>query len=201
MDEVGGALIAIALVLSAVFIPSAFIPGISGQFYRQFALTIATATLISLLRLADAVARRSARCCSSRMSEHPTARLGADAAARRVLPRVQPPASTGCPRGYGGLTRAAGAHGGARCWWSMPGSSALTGLRSSRARRPGFIPGQDQGYLITVISCRRAPRWRAPTRWCARVANIMLKTPGVAHAVPFAGLDGATFTNAPNAGP
>ena len=49
MDEVGGALVAIALVLTAVFVPSAFIPGISGQFYKQFALTIATATLISLL--------------------------------------------------------------------------------------------------------------------------------------------------------
>ena len=49
MDEVGGALIAIALVLSAVFIPSAFITGIAGQFYRQFALTIAGATIISLI--------------------------------------------------------------------------------------------------------------------------------------------------------
>ena len=49
MDEVGGALVAIALVLSAVFVPTAFIPGISGQFYRQFALTIASATLISCL--------------------------------------------------------------------------------------------------------------------------------------------------------
>src|SRR5579875_2462678 len=49
MDEVGGALVAIALVLTAVFVPSAFIPGISGQFYKQFALTIATATLISLI--------------------------------------------------------------------------------------------------------------------------------------------------------
>src|SRR4030088_1678746 len=48
MDEVGGALIAIALVLSAVFIPAAFIPGISGQFFRQFAVTIATATILSL---------------------------------------------------------------------------------------------------------------------------------------------------------
>ena len=47
MDEVGGALIAIALVLCAVFIPSAFITGISGQFYRQFALTIAGATIVS----------------------------------------------------------------------------------------------------------------------------------------------------------
>ena len=49
MDEVGGALIAIALVLSAVFIPAAFIPGISGQFFRQFAITIASATIISCL--------------------------------------------------------------------------------------------------------------------------------------------------------
>src|SRR5260221_5685400 len=47
MDEVGGALIAIALVLSAVFIPAAFIPGISGQFFRQFSITIASATIIS----------------------------------------------------------------------------------------------------------------------------------------------------------
>src|ERR1700730_14411010 len=49
MDEVGGALVAIALVLCAVFVPSAFITGISGQFYRQFALTIAGATVISLI--------------------------------------------------------------------------------------------------------------------------------------------------------
>ncbi len=49
MDEVGGALIAIALVLCAVFVPSAFITGISGQFYRQFALTIVGATIISLI--------------------------------------------------------------------------------------------------------------------------------------------------------
>ena len=47
MDEVGGALIAIALVLTAVFIPAAFVPGISGQFFRQFAVTIAAATVIS----------------------------------------------------------------------------------------------------------------------------------------------------------
>src|SRR5678809_1499825 len=49
MDEVGAALVAIALVLCAVFVPSAFITGISGQFYKQFALTIAGATVISLI--------------------------------------------------------------------------------------------------------------------------------------------------------
>ena len=49
MDEVGGALVAIALVLCAVFIPTAFITGISGAFYRQFALTIAASTIISAI--------------------------------------------------------------------------------------------------------------------------------------------------------
>ena len=49
MEEVGGALIAIALVLCAVFIPTAFITGISGAFYRQFALTIAASTIISAI--------------------------------------------------------------------------------------------------------------------------------------------------------
>ena len=49
MDEVGGALVAIALVLCAVFIPTAFITGISGAFYRQFAVTIAASTIISAI--------------------------------------------------------------------------------------------------------------------------------------------------------
>src|SRR5690606_2112278 len=49
MDEVGAALVAISLVLCAVFVPSAFITGISGEFYRQFAVTVAGTTMISLL--------------------------------------------------------------------------------------------------------------------------------------------------------
>ena len=73
MDEVGGALIAIALVLVAVFVPTAFITGISGQFYRQFALTIASATVISCMvsltlspALAALVLRPQARASGAR---------------------------------------------------------------------------------------------------------------------------------------
>ncbi len=62
MDEVGGALVAIALVLVAVFVPTAFIPGISGQFYRQFALTIAVSTVISAF-ISLTCRRRSPRSC------------------------------------------------------------------------------------------------------------------------------------------
>ena len=61
MDEVGAALIAIALVLISVFVPSAFITGISGQFYRQFALTIAGATIISLIVSAGGLVEEARR--------------------------------------------------------------------------------------------------------------------------------------------
>ena len=87
MDEVGSALIAIALVLCAVFVPAAFITGISGQFYRQFALTIAGATIISLivsLTLSPAL-------CALLLKPHTEPRAGAlvDAPGARLLRPVQ----------------------------------------------------------------------------------------------------------------
>ena len=95
MDEVGGALIAIALVLSAVFIPAAFIPGISGQFFRQFAVTIAAATMISCL----VSLTLSPALCALLFKPHQRACRPAEslrhAAGRCLLPRLQP-ASTGC---------------------------------------------------------------------------------------------------------
>ena len=93
MDEVGSALIAIALVLCAVFVPAAFITGISGQFYRQFALTIAGATVISLIvsltlspahvRAAPEAAHASHR-AAPRWWTRPDARL-----LRRLQPRLR----------------------------------------------------------------------------------------------------------------
>ena len=94
MDEVGGALIAIALVLMAVFVPTAFITGISGQFYRQFALTIATATLISLivsLTLSPALAALILRPHRARRRRRGRlARLPVAALRRAVQPRLRP---------------------------------------------------------------------------------------------------------------
>src|SRR3954469_19645292 len=80
MDEVGTAVIAIALVLAAVFVPTAFIPGITGQFYRQFALTIAVSTLISAfvsLTLSPALAALLLKPHGHGRSGNPAARLGA----------------------------------------------------------------------------------------------------------------------------
>ena len=88
MEEVGAALIAIALVLTAVFVPSAFITGISGQFYRQFALTIAGATVISLivsLTLSPGAVRAAAEAARAKHAARPAGNV-ADAC---LLPRLQ----------------------------------------------------------------------------------------------------------------
>ena len=65
--------------------------------------------------------------------------------------------------------------------------------------RHSFIPQQDQGDLINIIQPPPGAPPRAPTRWRGRVNKMVLDTPGVAHTAPIVGLDGATFTNAPNA--
>jgi HAE1 family hydrophobic/amphiphilic exporter-1 len=187
----------IALVLSAVFVPTAFITGISGAFYRQFALTIATATIISAtvsltlspalgaLLLKPAGAARSGR---GRWLMAPFAFIGRsfnwgfgrfatayDALTRRLL-RVA------------GLVLLVYA-----------GLIALTWLQFDRTPT-GFIPQQDQGYIITVY---QLPPGASVTRTDAviRAATARLMAlPGVAHTAGFAGFDGATRTNAPNAG-
>ena len=88
MDEVGSALIAIALVLCAVFVPSAFITGISGQFYRQFALTIAGATIISLIVSLTLSPAMCALFLKPHDPQHRDSLVGA--ADPRLLPAVQP---------------------------------------------------------------------------------------------------------------
>jgi hydrophobe/amphiphile efflux-1 (HAE1) family protein len=196
LDEVGGALIAIALVLSAVFIPAAFITGISGQFFRQFAVTIAAATLISAfvsLTLSPAL-------CALLLKPH--------AGAARRTPLLLRPVRAffdgfnwlfdRLSLGYGGLTRRL-VRVTALMLLVYGGLIALTGWQFQRAPT-GFIPSQDQGYLITVV---QLPPGAALARTDAVVraaTEIALATPGVVHAVPFAGFDGATFTNAPNSG-
>src|SRR6185312_627442 len=79
------------------------------------------------------------------------------------------------------------------------GLIGLTGLQFSRAPT-GFIPEQDQGYLITVLQLPPGASLARTDAAVRKATQIILATPGVQHAVPFAGFDGATFTNAPNAG-
>ena len=195
MDEVGGALVAIALVLIAVFIPSAFITGISGAFYRQFALTIVGATVISLivsLTLSPAM-------CALLLKPHDKKHKGTwwelsaqrfFGAFNRYFDRVA--------QGYGWLSARV-----VRIAVLMLVAYAAIlayGLNEFRKTPTGFIPQVDRGYLIVVVQLPPGASLARTDKVQTRVLDIALKTPGVAHAVNIVGFSGATFTTAPNSG-
>jgi hydrophobe/amphiphile efflux-1 (HAE1) family protein len=196
IDEVGNALVAIALVLGAVFIPAAFISGISGQFFRQFAVTIAAATAISCLVSLTLSPALCALLLKPRRAETEPQPLllrpvhGFFTGFNRLFDRLA--------HGYGGLTRRL-----VRLTTIVlvvyAGLIALTGWQFERAPT-GFIPQQDQGYLITVIQLPPGSSLARTDAVVRQATEIALGTPGVIHAVPFAGFDGATFTNASNGG-
>jgi hydrophobe/amphiphile efflux-1 (HAE1) family protein len=194
MDEVGAALIAIALVLCAVFVPSAFITGISGQFYRQFALTIAGATVISLiisLTLSPAMCAlllkpRHGR--APRLWERPI----------RAFFRVFNHGFDGLGRGYGWLAGKVVRF--AVIMLVIYGGILAFGLNEFRRTPQGFIPQPDRGYLIIVTQLPPGASLARTDEVNRRAVDIALQVPGVAHAVNIVGFSGATFTNAPNAG-
>jgi multidrug efflux pump len=195
MDEVGGALIAIALVLSSVFIPSAFITGISGQFYRQFALTIAGATIISLvvsLTLSPAL-------CALLLKPHKSEEKDRwwEVPIHGFFRIFN--------RGFAALTRGYGWLSGklVRIAVLMLVVYAVIigfGLNEFRKTPVGFIPDVDRGYLIIVTQLPPAASLARTDEVNRRAVEIALKVPGIAHAVNIVGFSGATFTRAPNSG-
>ena len=200
MDEVGGALLAIALVLCAVFVPTAFITGISGAFYRQFALTIAASTVLSAivsLTLSPALAA-----VLLRPHQHDeTATTGVLAALTRPLDgffRRFNAAFDALAGGYAALTRRL-LRLSALVLLVYAGLIGLTYLQFARTPS-GFIPQLDRGYFITAISLPPGASLERTDKIVRRASELLLTRPGVEHAVAFAGFDGATFTNAPNTG-
>jgi hydrophobe/amphiphile efflux-1 (HAE1) family protein len=195
MDEVGSALIAIALVLCAVFVPAAFITGISGQFYRQFALTIAGATIISLivsLTLSPAL-------CALLLKPHThKAQPRWWIAPLHALFRAFNAGFEAMARGYGWLT--ARIVRIAVVMLVVYVGVIAYGLNEFRKTPSGFIPQLDAGYLIVVTQLPGGASLDRTDAVNRRVVDLALQVPGVAHAVNFAGFSGATFTNAPNSG-
>jgi hydrophobe/amphiphile efflux-1 (HAE1) family protein len=195
MDEVGAALIAIALVLCAVFVPSAFITGISGQFYRQFALTIAGATIISLivsLTLSPAM-------CALLLKPHDPHRRAAWWA--RPIHGFFNGFNAGFDvfaRGYGWLIGKV-VRLSALMLLVYVGVLAY-GLHEFRKAPVGFIPQLDRGYIIVVTQLPPGAALSRTDAVIRRARDIALDTPGVKHAINIVGFSGATFTNAPNAG-
>ena len=160
MDEVGTALVAIALVLCAVFIPSMFITGISGQFYRQFALTIASATVISLI---ISLTLSPAMCALLLKPHDPRHRESWLEKPIHGFFRLFNRGFDGVARGYSWLVRQGGAHLGGDADRLCGDHRRRPQLRSPTRRRLHSAAG-PRLPRSSPRSCRRAPRWRAPTR-------------------------------------
>ncbi len=204
MDEVGSALIATTLVLIAVFVPTVFIPGISGQFYQQFALTISISTGISTFVSLTLTPSLCALLLKPKTQNNPNqskskgARLANGVRSVLTLPaRLFNQTFDAASNVYAGIVarvvRTASISlllyvGLLACTWYSFGVVPS-----------GFIPEQDQGYLIVAI---RLPDGAALSRTdevTKRVSEIGGNIDGVAHSVGIVGLSGSTFTISPNA--
>jgi hydrophobe/amphiphile efflux-1 (HAE1) family protein len=190
MREVGGAVMAIGLVLVAVFLPTAFVGGISGQFYSQFGITIAVATLISVavsLILSPALS-------AVLLKPHKPAkekpglftRLG-DSFNRQMDNTAQL---------YGRLTSKL-IRMGALMSLVYIGLMVLAGYLFTTVPK-GFIPAQDQGYLIVSIQLPAGASLSRTDDVVKDAVGRLLKIDGIRTSVGFAGFSGATFTNASN---
>ncbi len=196
MDEVGGALVAIALTLCAVFVPAAFLSGISGAFFKQFAVTISASTLISLvvsLTLSPAL-------CAVLLRPH----AGHAHAPANLVSRAVAAFFGLFNRGFEALSDAYGrltmrlVRALGLVLLAYAGLIAASAWQFSRAPT-GFVPEQDQAYLITVLQLPPGATLDRTRQVLQQVNAILLATPGITDTVPFAGLDATTFTDASNA--
>ncbi len=194
MDEVGAALIAIVLVLCAVFVPTLFIGGLSGAFYQQFAVTISAATVISLivsLTLSPALSALLLR-------KHEAVTTGS--AWRQRIDRAGEAFNRAFDRfgeAYGRWTARFVAMP-KRMMAAYAGLIALTGA-ALWVTPTGFIPQQDQAYFLTVI---QLPPGSATSRTDAvmkKVAERMLPIEGIKGTVMLSGFDGTSETQSASA--
>ncbi len=197
MNEVGAALVSIALVLAAVFVPTVFLGGISGAFFQQLGVTIATAMAISALNsltLSPALGAILLRPGSA-----PPDRID-----RRVA-QFLGPLFAWFNRGFDALRRGYGRS--VRAVLDRPRQAlvvfamllAATGGIFSVVST-GFIPAQDQGYLIGIVELPKGSSLERTNAVVQRATEIALKTPGVERVVAFAGFSVATQSNLTHSG-
>ena len=195
MDEVGGALVAIGLVLIAVFIPTAFLDGISGQFYKQFGMTIAVATAISVfvsLTLSPAMAALLMKHEVKDPNKKTPAVLKPFAIVGNGFNRFMDKISTSYGKRVQKLIRTS-----IMVLVVYAGLIIITGFEFSRVPK-GFIPAMDQQYFITLV---QLPPGASLSRTDAVVKEVIdkaLDIDGVENAIAFTGFDAASNTNASN---
>lgn len=196
MDEVQSAVIGTTLVLIAVFVPAALVPGITGQFYRQFAVTISVATVISSinsLSLSPALAAILLKPHDQKPSRNPLSRLGG------FFANAFNSGLGAVTRGYTAIVRVlVGTWGMIAIAFVAFGGLLGTAWWVNQQVPTGFIPDADQGYAIVVVQLPEGASLDRTDAVSQQATEIALETPGVTNAVAFAGFSGATFTNASN---
>jgi len=197
MREVTGPIVATALVLSAVFIPTAFISGLTGQFYKQFAITIAISTIISAFNSLTLSPALSALLLREHSAPKDALTRGLDFAFGwffRPFNRFFAWASDTYSAGVARLLRLS-----VVALVVYAGLLVLTGTLFKTIPR-GFIPTQDKQYLVAFAQLPAAASLDRSDAVIRRMSAIALRHPGVQSAVAFPGLSINGFTNAPNAG-
>ena len=174
MDELTGPVLGITFVLMAVFLPAAFLPGITGQLYRQFALVIAATAAISAV---NALTLKPVQC-----SQYLKPRTGKINAFYRGFNRVY----NAFESGYSGIVKFVVGHSGVMMVVYL-GLMAAT-FYGFTAIPTGFIPEEDQGYAIVGIQLPDAAAIERTAEVAARVEKILKQTPGIAHLITIGGI-------------
>ena len=197
MSEVTGPIIAIALVLCAVFVPIAFISGLTGEFYRQFALTIAFSTVISAFNSLTLSPALSALLLKGHGAPKDALARGMETVLGPFFTRFNrlfQYGSRGYSRGVGGiLSRKFVAVG---IYAVLLGATVL----GFRTVPPGFVPLQDKQYLVSFAQLPQGATLDRTEKVIRQMSEIALKEPGVQSAVAFPGLSINGFINSPSAG-
>ncbi|RAI42687.1 efflux RND transporter permease subunit [Rhodoplanes roseus] len=197
MEEVSGPIVAIALVLIAVFVPLAFISGLTGQFYRQFALTIAISTVISAINSLTLSPALAALLLKGHDAPKDALSRGLD----RVLGWFFRGFNTAFRRGseaYGGGVGRVISHRAV----AMGLYLVLVGITFGlfQVVPGGFVPGQDKQYLVGFARLPDGATLDRTEEVIRKMSEIALKTEGVQDAIAFPGLSISGFTNSSNAG-
>ncbi|ULU26088.1 efflux RND transporter permease subunit [Dyella terrae] len=197
MNEVTGPIVATALVLCAVFVPAAFISGLTGQFYRQFALTIAISTVISAFNSLTLSPALSALL----LQEHGAPKDKLSRFIDRAFGWLFRPFNrlfvTSANRYVGGVKRILRSSGIALVIY---GGLVVLGLFGFAHVPTGFVPPQDKQYLVSFAQLPDAASLDRSEDVIRRMSDIALKQPGVESAVAFPGLSINGFTNSTNSG-
>jgi multidrug efflux pump len=197
MKEVSGPIVAIALVLCAVFVPIAFVSGLTGQFYRQFALTIAISTVISAFASLTLAPALSAALLKAHDAPKDRLTRAIDTVFGRFFAAFNRFFGRASHRYEGGVQTVLRRKTLSLAVYALLGMAALFMFKIVP---PGFVPQQDKAYLIGFAQLPDAASLDRTDAVIRRMSSIAKEIPGVESSIAFPGLSINGFTNAPNAG-